>query len=196
MIDNRELVAQYIDVDYDGDTFWYTELLDRTNNGSSRFKMLRSFEHQDRATFLEQCDTIAQLCERNNVRAYTRLTPRSRKAVAGRLLTQVTQQYIDGHYDALWHAYGSACGKSSIHARKLWLFDIDKPVRIGDLSIQYNLIAALQSFPEYRGAIPSRNGQHLITTGFDPRRLPADWERGASLHKDNPTNLYIPKDAR
>ncbi|MEY4507976.1 MAG: hypothetical protein RLZZ450_98 [Pseudomonadota bacterium] len=68
-IDNRDIVRRFIDADEDGDTFWYTELLDLTTNGSSRFKMLRSFEHNNRAEFDEQCDTIALLCERNNVRA-------------------------------------------------------------------------------------------------------------------------------
>lgn len=193
MIDNREVIASFIDETYDGDTFWYTELLDRTTNGSSRFKMLRSFEHIDRATFLSQCDTIAQLCENNNVRAYTRLSPRSRKTVAGHLLTQITSQYIDGHYDAFWHAYGSACGKTSIHGRKLWLIDIDAVDGVYPWQEHSRIKFQLEMTKNFRAWIPSRNGGHLICNAMDPRQLTLG---SAQIHKDNPTNLYIPEGAR
>jgi hypothetical protein len=192
-VDNREAVSLFIDERYDGDTFWYTELLDRTTNGSSRFKMLRSFEHNDRAEFLSQCDTIAELCERNGVRAYTRLSPRSRKQVAHHLLRAITDQVLDGHYDALWHMYGSACGKTSIHGRKVWLVDIDRE-EDGTLPKEYKDIRFQLEFTKnFLAWIPSKNGGHLICKPHDPRQLTLG---RAALHKNNPTNLYIPESAR
>jgi hypothetical protein len=192
-VDNREAVSLFIDMIGDGDTFWYTELLDRTTNGSSRFKMLRSFEHNDRGEFLNQCDTIAKLCEQNNVRAYTRLSPRSRKQVAHHMLRTVTDQVLEGHYDALWHMYGSACGKTSIHGRKVWLIDIDRD-EDGTLPKAYTVCRRnLEQTGNFLAWIPSKNGGHLICRPHDPRLLVLD---GAQLHKDNSTNLYIPGAAR
>lgn len=190
-IDNRDIVRRFIDADEDGDTFWYTELLDRTTNGSSRFKMLRSFEHNNRTEFDKQCDTIALLCERNNVRAYTRLTPRSRKQVAKQVLTHVVQRVLDEHYDALWHVYGSACGKTPLHGRKMWLWDVDEPTgRSEDLCLKMSELGV------FRARIPSRQGYHIITPGFDVRKLSEFDITGIFLHKDNPTNLYIPDAAK
>jgi len=70
MIDNSEILAPLIDLLPDGDTFWYTELLDRSiTKGENRFRVLRSFEHISRAQFMDQLPTIRRLCERNFVRA-------------------------------------------------------------------------------------------------------------------------------
>ncbi len=190
-VDNHEVVASFIDEKYDGDTFWYTELLDRKTNGASRFKMLRSFEHNDRAQFMEQWPTIKDLCDKNGVRAYTRLSPRSRATVGKAMLLKVTQQVLDGHYDALYHAYNSAKGATNVHGRKLWLFDVDEPGEEAD-----RLFAQLKEMGVARGKIPSRAGYHIITVGFDIRPLPKDWSKWMSLHKDNPTNLYIPVGAK
>lgn len=191
-IDNSELVAPFLDETYDNDTFWYTELLDRSKNGSSRFKILRSFEHNDRAQLLEQMPTIRQLCDRNNARAYIRLSPRSRKQVAKHMLTQVVEQVLEEHYDALYHAYNSSKGKSCIHERKLWLFDVDG---IGHAT----LADRLRELGRIRAIIPSRNGYHIITSGFDLRELGGPIAMAVLghevLHRDNPTNLYIPEGA-
>ncbi len=154
--------------------------------------MLRTFEHNDREQFDEQMDTIALLCERNNVRAYTRLSPRSRRQVGFQVLKQVVQSITDGHFDALWHVYGSACGSCCIHDRKLWLWDVDEPSDEAE-----DLCVFLSQMGKFRARIPSRKGYHIITPGFDVRDL-QDRLRALniSIHKDNPTNLYIPESAK
>lgn len=39
--------------------------------------------------------------------------------------------------------------------------------------------------------IPSKSGYHLITTGFDTREFNKEFP-DVCIHKNNPTNLYIP----
>jgi hypothetical protein len=53
--------------------------------------------------------------------------------------------------------------------------------------------ACLHEAGHLRARIPSRKGYHLITWAFDMRTVSVP--NGVSLHKDNPTNLYIPDGA-
>ena len=75
---------------------------------------------------------------------------------------------------------------------KRWLFDVDEPAedaaRLGNWLAENSLLAAV---------VPSRKGYHLISQPFDVRRnaLTSVLPPGVSLHKDNPTNLYIPESA-
>lgn len=72
---------------------------------------------------------------------------------------------------------------------KYWLFDVDDKEHpaLGDLR------EALATRGVLRGEIPSKKGVHLIAEPFDTRGIvvPAD----IAIHKDNPTNLYIPDGA-
>lgn len=195
MVDNTELVAQYIDDRDDGDTFWYTELLDRNIGGSSRFKMLRTFEHNSRLHFLQRIDTIRLLCEKTGTRAYTRLSPRSRKKVGHELIAHLFKTVVmDKVYDQSGRAYASTCGKHPIHDRKLWLFDVDMvPGFEASTAIEMAMLEnSLSEHDAYVGKIPTKSGWHLIA-----RPHHVDYNHvGIQLHKDNPTVLYIPAGAR
>ncbi len=196
MINNADIVRRYIDAGGTDDLFWYTELLDRNGNGSARFKMLRTFEHISREQFDEQMPTIIDLCEKNGVRAYTRLSPRSRKRVAAEMLKRVTQEFIDGHYALMGRIYASVVGTTHVRNRQLWLFDVDEPlVHATRLGHHMQRMAACGALV---GTVPSRKGYHIMAHPFDINRVLGceDWKVAMSLHKDNPTNLYIPESAK
>lgn len=183
-IDNTELIASLIDEQEDPDTFWYTELIDRrVTKGSDGLRILRSFEHRCRAHFLERAQTIRRLCEVNGVRAYTRLSPRSRKAVAKDMLTSTLQMVLEERYAGLRGAYASSCGRVAIHGRKLWLYDCDEG-DVGPLRI------ALRDRDVLVALIPSKSGLHLVCK---PHKV--DYETHHQLQKDGPTNLYVPEGA-
>lgn len=195
MVDNTELIAQYIDDKDDGDTFWYTELLDRRTNGLSRFKLLRNFEHNSRLHFLQRVDTIRLLCEQTGLRAYTRLSPRSRKKVGHELIAHLFKTVVmDKVYGQAGRAYASTCGKHPIHDRKLWLFDVDiKPGFERSAALEMEQVEHyLSENSALVGKIPTKNGWHLIAR---PHHVNYSHD-GIELHKDNPTVLYIPAGAR
>jgi hypothetical protein len=195
-IDNSELVADFIDEDADGDTFWYTELYDRSLKGSSRFKLLRTFEHNSKAHFLERLPTIKTLCDQTGTRAYTRLAPRSRKKVAHELVAHLFKTVVmDKVYGQSGRAYASVCGKHPIHDRKLWLFDCDNSDGNGDPEaalLAQRLEGLLRERAAFVGKVPTKNGLHLVCK---PHHVSYS-HVGVELHKDNPTNLYIPDGAR
>jgi hypothetical protein len=79
---------------------------------------------------------------------------------------------------------------------KLWLWDVDE---INEAS--NTLGHRLQAEEVLVATIPSKKGLHYITRPFDVRVLgwaiPIDGRilSNVQLHKDNPTNLYIPDGA-
>lgn len=190
-IDNHDLIARFMPDEDDEDTFLYTELLDRSKAtvGNNRVRMLRTFHHRSRAHFLEVWPTIQRLCDQTGVRAYTRLSPRSYRKVAHVFAELMVEAQFANRYKDMMHLYASACGRSKpIHGRKLWLFDVDEITEETDA-----FKGELDDKSLLREIVPSRKGEHLITIPFDlePFILPPS----ISLHKDNPTNLYIPDNA-
>ena len=195
-VDNSKIVAEFCSEQDDGDRFIYTEMLDRTaRKGNNGYRLVKSFYHRSRAEFWEQWPQIQQLCEMTKVRAYTRLAPRSYERV-GKAFTQlVVEAAMQGNWNHMKALYNSACGRTP-PTQKLWLFDVDAKTKNTD-----DLATLLKDGGVLRARIPSRKGEHLITIPFDPRPYVGSDMNGwsawgeVSLHKDNPTNLYIPEEA-
>ncbi len=202
MIDNSKLIAEFCPRHLDGDTFIYTEMLDRgKRKGNNGNRLLKTFYHRSVDEFWEQVPVIKQLCDLSCIRACTRLAPKSYKRVGVTYTKMVVEAALTNNWAGMKSLYNRACGITSPE-KKLWLFDIDviddKTKSFGDkLKEAGNLVAT----------IPSKKGLHYITNPFDirlieiyyqelniaePERLNNEY---ISLHKDNPTNLYIPDGA-
>lgn len=188
MLNNYKLVLPFVPEKDDGDTFIYTEMLDRGNRkGNNGQRLLKTFYHRSQEEFSKQFETIEKLCDMGKVRACTRLAPRSYKKVAGQFLRLVTEAYITENFVGMKTLYNRACGITSPN-QKLWLFDVDI---LNDDTLNYE--RTLSSLGVLVTTIPSKKGLHYISKPFDGRTIPIP--EGISLHKDNPTNLYIPDEA-
>lgn len=187
-LDNSKLVAEFCSEKDDGDTFVYTELLDRTaKKGNNNHRLVKSFYHRSREHFWEQWPTIVQLADMTKSRAYTRLAPRSFEKV-GKAFTQlVVEAAMQGNWNHMKALYNSACGRTP-PLKKFWLFDVDYPDDQSEVFGRW-----LDMAGHLLETIPSRKGLHYISTPFDPRLVAMP--DNISLHKDNPTNLYIPEGA-
>lgn len=196
MIDNSEIIAKFCPSVGDGDTFIYTEMLDRSKRkGNNGVRLLKTFYHREEAEFWEQWPTIKKLCDLASARACTRLAPRSYRKVGVTFTKMVVEAALTDNFAGMKSLYNRACGTTAPN-EKLWLWDVDEAnaesnalhddlVRIGVL----------------RAIVPSRRAHHFITRPFNPGALfasvPADGRvlPNVQLHKDNPTNLYIPDGA-
>lgn len=197
-LDNSKFILPFIPETDDGDTFVYTEMLDRTaKKGNNNHRLVKTFYHRSREEFEAQLPTIRQLCDMTKSRAYTRLAPRSWEKVGKANLVLVAEAAAQGNWAHMKALYNSACGRTAPE-KKLWLFDVDA-ITVSTEELVQRLLADKVLLAR----IPSRKGEHLITTAFDPRPYMGGFfdDRGwarwgeVSLHKDNPTNLYIPEDA-
>lgn len=195
-LDNSALIAPFMPDEDDGDTFVYSELLDRSKKGgtSNRVRYVRAYFHRSRTEFEEQLPEMRHVAEATGARVYTRLSPRSFKTV-GKLCAQLMlERVLAEQWNLMRHAYMSACGKAT-PLRKLWLYDVDEET---DRTRAFG--AWLSDKGYLQATIPSRQGVHYIVTPHDVREPANVFEQGwalmGSLHKDNPTNTYVPAGAR
>lgn len=193
MLDNSQLILPFIPEKNDGDTFIYTELLDRgKKKGNNGKRLLKTFYHRSQEEFLSQFETIKSFCEFNKIRACTRLAPRSFKTVAKSFLRLVTETYITENYSGMKTLYSRACGITK-PIRKYWLIDVDE-VNSSTLFLE----TPLRDQGILVATIPSKKGLHYIVNPFNlSGQFHAEFIKPLDLdiHKDNPTNLYIPDGA-
>lgn len=196
-VDNSALVAPFCPLQPDGDTFIYTEMLDREKRkGNNGHRLVKTFYHRSVDEFWSQLPTIKQLCDLVNARACTRLAQRSYAKVGREFTRMVVEASLSDNWAGMKSLYNRACGIVSPNA-KLWLFDVDACTgKTEDFAV------LLQSGGVLRARIPSKKGEHLITIPFDTNPFVGRHQKGGwaawgeiALHKDNPTNLYIPDGA-
>ena len=201
-VDNSDIIRNFVPEKDDGDTYVYTELLDRRKTkGNNGFRLVKSFFHRDRESFDVQLPAIKELCVSYGCRAYTRISPRSFKKTAGVFLKMVTEAYVACNYDGMKTLYNKACGNVAPEV-KYWMLDVDV---LEDKTRHTSLYQVLRQEdgrgnlgPSLNGwvwvdEVPSKRGCHYIVKPFDIRELVIP--EGIDLKKDANTNLYIPDSA-
>lgn len=186
------------------DHFYFLQILQRkkdhkdgqkingTNNNSRLIKAyyINSLEYFD---FIE--DEVIKLCDLFNARAGINLNRRSYEKMALHHLKKCTDQIINGDYCKAYKAYSSVVGSYSQENDKTWILDIDeKEISPLMLSyINYNCEPISKSLEESKIYIilPSKNGHHVITKPFNVKTFKDKYPE-IEIHKNNPTNLYIP----
>lgn len=212
-INNFQLIRPLLEF-RGSDDFYFIQVLQRkkdagpgmkvngTNNNSRLVKayFVSSLESFD---FLEK--EIIQLCEVFSARAGINLNRRSFKRMALQHLKKVTDQLLNQDYHKAYKAYASVVGAFNDDADKKWIVDIDsKDWTARDVQDFVDKLTPLQPVGE-KGIInlPSRNGWHAIVKPFNlieaatllrPSGYKGYDDAAPSLevHKNNPTNLYIP----
>lgn len=186
-IDNFDVLRSLIPRNFDGDTFLYTEILDRSKKaGNNKGRRLRTFYHRSVEEYDSQKEQIIDVCNYHRARAYLRPSPRSFRIVGMAFARQVLDQSLSGNWEGLRHGYSSCCGKNRRKEGKVWTFDFDT---FEDSEVSEFLESRIWSL-----RVPSRKGFHILTAPFD-RRLVRLGGYDVELHYDNPTNLYIPSGA-
>ncbi len=185
-LDNSELIAPFCPPEDDGDTFIYTEMLDRgKRKGNNGFRLVKTFYHRSVAEFWEQMPVVRELCELAGVRAYTRLAPRSYTRVGAQFTRLVVDASLTSNWAGMKSLYNRACGTVSPNQR-LWLFDVDE---VNRATVSFGI--ELGRGGHLIATIPSRKGLHYIARPHQYGTIPPE----LTLHKDNPTNLYVPDGA-
>jgi hypothetical protein len=200
MLDNSAIIAAFCPPFDDGDTFVYTEMLDRgKRKGNNGHRLLKTFYHRSVEEFWEQLPVIKRLCDLSGIRACTRLSPKSFAQVGAQHTRMVIEAALTQNWMAMKSLYNRACGITT-PIKKIWLLDVDvvkeSTLELGNkIEADGNLLAH----------IPSKKGVHFIIKPFDVRTLESYYQNlginltvgieEVSLHKDNPTNLYIPDGA-
>lgn len=194
MLDNSHIIADFCPAKDDGDTFIYTEMLDRgAQKGNNKNCIVKTFYHRSVDEFWEQLPVIKNLCDSAKVRACTRLAPRSYKKVGANFTKLVVEAALTDNFAGMKSLYNKACGTTA-PIKKLWLFDVD----VMDWNLHGRINEYLvRDLKDYVIVVPSRKGIHIITPPFQVKPDFAQFLElnKVTIHKDNPTNLYIPDGA-
>lgn len=202
IVDNFEYLSKLFDGLVDKDDFYFVQVIQRKKDGielpsyTSGARTIRSFYFFTREEFLRQEPYIKDLCNSNNARAYFWINPRNTFDIACESIKQFTDLIRNKNTRQGIAVYDRATGASrSTNYKKLWIVDIDSK----DNEYFQKIISLIN---ECRGAegerikyvIPTVNGCHLISNGFDRQqfyqKLALYRLESVDIHDDNPTLLY------
>ena len=202
MINNFDLIAGYLEFELPTD-FYFLQILQRKkdNNNcvvSSNYRVIKSYYIYSIEELYRRKDKIIELCNNNNARAYIWLNPRNTVDVSFECIRQFTDLLQNNNTDMCYRVFDRACGKIIKRGvTKTWIVDIDEDTMPFYEDI-YNIINSCKGNHVYhiRLSLPTKHGAHLITEGFDKEEFERKCKEAGipklDIHKDNPTNLYIP----
>jgi len=193
MIDNIEIIKDLLKFATDDD-FYYLQILQRkkeneqlgSNSRVIKNYYIKSVEHLDKVY-----SEIKQMCIIFNARAMIRLNKRSYYKTAFRSMINIANTISNKDFKNVKSQYDKACGQCHNDTQKKWILDIDEIGRDCNTMILFIERECLPEGNKFISIIPSKNGLHLITTPFNLVEFKKIYPE-IEIHKDNPTNLYIP----
>jgi len=178
------------------DDFYYLQIIQRKKENDSlksNSRVIKNYYITSKRQ-LEDIfdDEIIEICEVFNARAMIRLNKRSFVKVALKALVNVGNVIANGEHQFVRKAYDRACGKGNNDPVKKWILDVD-----GQFTEKW--VDELEEFitnqkpvgEKIKEIIPSKTGVHFIVKPFDTSGF-TDLFPEVEIHKDNPTNLFIP----
>ncbi len=195
-VDNLELLLPFLQFD-DPDDFYYLQILQRKKENpqlGSNSRVIKNYYIKSTDKLIARYDEIKKLCEYFNARASLRLNRRNFRKVAFKSLQNIANSMANQEYSFIQKSYDRACGNGHAEPKggNTWILDMDFPLtpleseNMGELIFNANPIG-----DKILATIPSKSGFHFITKPFDLREFKVEFPL-IDVHKDNPTNLYIP----
>lgn len=194
MIDNIELIKPFLKFE-SVDDFYYLQILQRKKENSelgSKSRVIKNYYIKSVKELEDKYEEIKKLCIFFNARASIRLNKRSFEKIAFQSLTNISNVLSNREYRFVNKCYDKACGTEHNDKNKKWILDIDKDSTITIIDIK-KALANIQPLDSKKliALIPSRTGYHVITSPFNVMEF-NKFISGIDIHKDNPTNLFIP----
>ena len=195
MIDNIKLILPFLKFE-SKDDFYYLQILQRKKENpeiGSNSRVIKNYYITSEQYLLDRYDEITTMCCMFNARAMIRLNKRSFEKVGFKTMENLAGTMMNRDYDKISKSYDRACGLGHNDSEKKWILDVDKPMSSFELMSLSNFIQTCEPCHKRTilQTIPSKNGFHLICLPFNLSEF-STHAPGIEIHKDNPTNLYIP----
>lgn len=195
MVNNINLILPLLKFE-SKDDFYYLQILQRKKENpelGSNSRVIKNYYITSDQYLLDRYDEIKKLCKVFNARAMIRLNKRSFEKVGFKTMLNLTGTIMNKDYEHLKASYDKACGLGHNDSQKKWILDIDW--NIEDKYLQELGYFINECLPKRERTIlqtiPSKNGVHLICLPFNLEKFNLRYSE-IEVHKDNPTNLYIP----
>ena len=196
MVDNLRLILPFLKFESEDD-FYYLQILQRKKENpqiGSNSRVIKNYYINSEEYLISHYDEIKKLCEVFNARASIRLNKRSYEKVAFKAMVNIANTMSNREYEFIKASYDRACGLGHNDKEKTWILDIDGHYTYQQLEEMEKIIN--DSEPKGKKIVvylPSKSGLHLITKPFDLRTFTSpDRFPEIEIHKDNPTNCFIP----
>jgi hypothetical protein len=155
-------------------------------------RVIRENYVSSEATFDSVFEEGVTICNAINARMQINLNQRSFAKVALKTMEHITKQLLGDNPKAVKNSYSKMVGQVTV-GEKLWVVDVD------EVSIDSSYLGTLNDFittlpPEGSKVVeivPSKTGVHLITRPFRLDVFKVTFPE-IDVHKNSPTNLYIP----
>ena len=185
------------------DEFYFVQILQRKkdhkdgspvakvgSNNSSR--LIKSYFIYSVEQLDQMRPEIVEVCKTFNARAGINLNSRNTKEVALEMMERLVQTIRSNNQSSLHRLYNTVCGQHYAGKDNVWIIDVDHTNMRDINSMIAHIEQNLQPIGlKFKALIPSKAGFHIITSKFDSHQFGIDFP-GVELHKNNPTNLYIP----
>lgn len=203
MIDNKELILPLLEFPHK-DSFYFVQILQRkkdhkgtalggSNNNSRLIKAYYVTSKEKLEVYWEEMVKLAELF---NARVSINLNPRSFEKAAFAVLQKIANQMSNKDFYNVRKSYDSVCGIYQDELDKRWIIDIDEnnPEKAGNIADSVIKLHEKIKNKSYSilALIPSKSGFHIITNPFNIEEFTKIWGFDYEIHKNNPTNLYIP----
>lgn len=193
MIDNFEQIKTLLKWEGDDD-FYLIQIIKRKKENpelGSNSHIVKVYYISDIEDLERNKEEMVLLATYHNARICINLNKRSFERMAFHTLKKVTDQIMNKDYKSVRKAYNSVCGIYAGDSDKTWVVDIDESKgRKGAKILQF--IDSLEPVGNKSIAIiDSKNGYHIITKPFNLQKFKELYSL-IEIHKNNPTNLFIP----
>lgn len=194
MIDNIKIILPFLKFE-SPDDFYYLQILQRKKENpelGSNSRVIKNYYITSQENLLKKYPEIIKLCHNFNARASIRLNKRSFEKVAFKALQNIANSMMNREYKFIRSSYDRACGLGHNDFEKKWILDIDikDDTYIAKVCASIAMIEPI-SLDKILTYIPSKSGEHIITKPFNLEKFRLEYPE-IEVHKDNPTNLYIP----
>lgn len=192
-VNNFDIIIPLLKIN-SSDEFYYLQILQRKKENpeiGSNSRVIRNYFIKSEDYLLKRKDEIIDICKTFNSRASIRLNKRSFERVAFKAIQNLANSMSNREFSFCGKSYDRACGQGHIENTPKWIIDIDG----SDVDVFAVINSIEKCMPnntkKHVATIPSKNGLHLITTPFNVQEFKVEFPL-IDIHKDNPTNLYIP----
>lgn len=196
MIDNFNIFSSWFENLTDQGDFFFVQVIQRKKEcpvGSNN--VIKDYYFFDKDSFLNKKEEIATLCKTFNARAYFWVNPRNCRQVQYEIIREALEA-IECNSKKLFRCVSKAIGKRrNTNYKPLWILDFDiKDTKLITKYLDIAMGCKHAGSSLVFNLIPTVNGFHAITKGFDlsqfNQKLNETGLESIDIHKDNPTVLY------
>lgn len=194
IIDNFELLSEFLPKEKIEDEFYHVQILKRKKENpdiGSNSILINSYfvKNQKQLNYLKE--EIAFLCKHYNARAYINLNSRNKKQLVIPMMNKLISYLENQDFSTVHRIFDSVCGSYTKTKNKLWVVDLDDVSKEYIESFVIPYIESLSSDDTNicKTIVPTINGFHLITSPFDSSKFLKTFPN-IDIQKNNPTLLY------